>query len=252
VKYAVVGHGRMGRAVDAVAASRGHRRHAVLDPRDDGEGAPGIDAASGADVAFEFTQPDAAEENVLALVGAGIPVVCGTTGWSPGDRLAQALAATNTGMVLAPNFSIGVNLFFRIVDHASRLLGGCGLFDPYVQEIHHRGKKDAPSGTARRLVASLLAGDPRLGEVLEGRPDGGLPGGAVQIVSIRAGGEPGSHTVGFDGEFEGIVLEHRSRSREGFALGAVLAAEWLGRRPGLHVFEEVLDDILESRPEEER
>jgi 4-hydroxy-tetrahydrodipicolinate reductase len=252
VKYAVVGHGRMGRATDAVASSRGHRRHALIERPDDGERNAWIAAASGADVAFEFTQPDAAEDNVVALVRAGIPVVCGTTGWTPGERLAQALGATSTGMVLAPNFSIGVNLFFRIVDHASRLLGGCGLFDPYVHEIHHRGKIDAPSGTARRLVASLLEGDRRLGEVVQGSPDGGLPRGAVQVVSTRAGGEPGSHSVGFDGEFEGIVLEHRSRSREGFALGAVLAAEWLGHRPGLHVFEEVLDDILGNRGEEEK
>jgi len=241
----------MGRALDAVASSRGHRRHALLD-RPDGEGrARWIAPAVGADVAFEFTGPAAAEDNVVALVEAGIPVVCGTTGWSPGERLTRVLGAAGTGMVLAPNFSVGVNLFFRVVDHASRLLGACGLFDPYVHEIHHRGKKDAPSGTARRLVASLLEGDPRLGEVLEGSPDGGLPGGVVQVASIRAGGQPGSHTVGFDGEFEQIVLEHRSRGREGFALGAVLAAEWLGRRPGLHLFEEVLDDILRNRAEEE-
>ncbi len=239
MKYALVGFGRMGRAIDGVAASRGHQRLAIA-----GRGWSAAELR-GADVAFEFTRPDVAEAHVIALLEAGIPVVCGTTGWHASPALGAAVVGAAAGVVLAPNFSVGVNLFFRVVDHAARLLGQSGLFDPYVQELHHRGKRDSPSGTARRLAAALVAGDPRRRRVVEGNPAGLLPEDAVQVVSTRAGSEPGSHTVGFDGSDESIVIRHRARSREGFAQGAVLAGEWLGRRPGLHSFEPILEALLD-------
>jgi 4-hydroxy-tetrahydrodipicolinate reductase len=137
-----------------------------------------------------------------------------------------------------------VNLFFRIVDAAARTLGRPGLYDPFVQESHHRGKVDAPSGTARRLAAIVIDADPRFDAVLEGHPEGRIPPGTLQVVSTRAGAEPGTHRVGFDGPHDLIALEHRARGREGLALGAVLAAEWLEGRSGMHGFDEVLDAIL--------
>jgi 4-hydroxy-tetrahydrodipicolinate reductase len=233
----------MGRAVEETAAGRGHACAAIIDPA--GHAAT-LDAndLGGARMAFEFTLPDAAEQNVRALVEGGVSVVCGTTGWAPADDLDAAAKAAGAGCIVAPNFSLGVNLFFRIVDSAARALGKLGLHDPFVHESHHRGKLDAPSGTARRLAEIVIDADPRLEAVLEGHPEGRIPPGRLQVVSTRAGAEPGTHRVGFDGAHDLITLEHRARGREGLALGAVLAAEWLEQRPGLHGFDEVLDGIL--------
>ena len=248
MKYAMIGYGRMGRAVDVQARERGHERVAIVD-LDAPDAQPRIepDRLVQADVAFEFTVAKAAEDNLLALVRAGVSVVCGTTGWEPSAILRTALDASSVGVVLAPNFSVGVNLFFRIVDHAARLLATLGLHDPFIQEAHHRGKLDAPSGTARRLASIVLEADPRLLRVQAGNPpEGALPADTLQVSSTRAGIEPGVHLVGFDGAHDLVTLQHRARGREGFALGAVLAAEWLDRQAprGWHTFESVLSAIL--------
>lgn len=242
MNYALVGPGKMGRAIDRVARQRGHLRVAEL-----GRGATvDRDALGGADVAFEFTRAEAAPANLRALVEAGVATVCGTTGWDLDPGLAQRLQRATSGVVLAPNFSVGVNLFFRLVEHAARLLAPSGLYDPFVLEAHHRAKRDAPSGTARRLAQSLLDSDPRRTRVVAGNPEGRLADDAIQVACVRAGDEPGTHVVGFEGPHERIVLEHRARSRDGFALGAVLAAEWLGQRAGLYRFEDCLEGILDA------
>ena len=251
MRYAVVGYGRMGIAIDEMASSRGHRRGAIVDPaRAESDGIDG-EAVRGCDVAFEFSQPDTAEANVSALAKRGTSVVCGTTGWSPDATLRATVERSGAGVVVAPNFSVGVHLFLRIVEQAAGALCASGLYDPFIQESHHRGKLDAPSGTARRLAAAVLAGDPRRGRIVAGNAEGRLPDDAVSVASTRAGHEAGTHTVGFDGEHDLISLEHRGRGRGGLALGAVLAAEWLGGRAGLHEFEDILGDILVGGANEE-
>ena len=153
---------------------------------------------------------------------------------------------TPKGAVIAPNFSVGVNLFFRITAAAAALLGPAGRHEPYVLEAHHAGKRDVPSGTARQLAQIVVGADPRLESVHEGHPDGLLPRGTLQVVGLRAGHEPGTHVVGFDGAEDTITLTHRARGRGTFAAGAVLAAQWLlaSGRPGIHGFDVVLDDLL--------
>jgi len=225
--YLLVGYGKMGRAIDDIAQARGHRRQGTLDTR---KATPPV--ADGPLVAFEFTDPRAARDNVLALLEAGIHVVCGTTGWQPDARVRQAAESGAVGAVLAPNLSVGVNLFYRAVRTASLTLLGSGLYEAYIVESHHRHKRDAPSGTALRLAE----------QVRDACPDVAPP----PISSLRAGHEPGRHTVGFDGEFDTVELTHRARSRGGFALGAVLAAEWLIGRQGIHDFEPVLEGLLEQ------
>jgi 4-hydroxy-tetrahydrodipicolinate reductase len=243
VKVALVGYGKMGRAIEAVALARGHRVVARVDPS--AEGARRRLEASrlgGAEVAFEFTRPDAAVANVRALLEGGVRVVCGTTGWDASPaRVARWARAGKSAAVLAPNFSVGVLLFQRIVEDAARRLSDTGLFDPYVVEMHHRAKLDAPSGTAARLAAALA--DAWGGAVVEGNAAMPVPPKAVHVASVRAGQETGTHTVGFEGAYDGIVLTHRARSREGFALGAVLAAEWVRKRTGVHGMEKVLDGM---------
>jgi 4-hydroxy-tetrahydrodipicolinate reductase len=248
VKFALVGYGKMGREIEAVARSRGHDLVAIVDPSERGRGVRrriGEAELEGAEVAFEFTAPGSAEQNVLALLGCGVAVVCGTTGFSPDlVALTKATRKAKRAVVLAPNYSLGVNLFFRLVQEAARLLGSTDRFDPYVLEVHHRGKVDAPSGTARRLADLVVEEDPHRWSVHVGVPPGGVPPGAVQVVSVRAGQETGTHTVGFDGEHDRIELTHRARGRGGFAAGAVLAGEWLPGKRGVHGFDRVLQDLF--------
>jgi len=218
----------MGRAVQAQAQARGHVCVAEVDPA---AGDPPLAAGrlGGARIAFEFTAQTAAEENVRALLEGGISVVCGTTGWAPSDTLREIAGQADAGFILAPNFSVGVNLFFRLVDHAARAFAALGLHDPFVHESHHPIIVDA---------------DARLESVVEGHPEGRLAAGSLQVVSTRAGFEPGTHRVGWDGPHELVTLEHRARGREGLALGAVLAAEWLEGRRGIHELDEMLDAVM--------
>ena len=245
MRYAMIGYGRMGQAVDRQAAERGHERVVIVEDGADADAAALTRRLGDARMAFEFTVGSAAESNLLSLIRAEVSVVCGTTGWRPSDALHESIAGSSAGVLIAPNFSVGVNLFFLIAEHAARLLGTADLHDPFIHEAHHRGKQDAPSGTARRLASIVLAADPRLKGVHEGHPEGALPEGTLQVVSTRAGSEPGMHLLGFDGKHDLITVQHRARGREGFALGAVLAAEWLEGKPGLHTFDEVLASMLE-------
>jgi 4-hydroxy-tetrahydrodipicolinate reductase len=235
----------MGQAVDGQATRRGHTRAAALGRA---EASRLADLAGSADVAFEFTAPDAAEANVIALLRANLAVVCGTTGWSATPALERALAESSAGAVIAANFSPGMWAFERLVRRAGGELGRLGLHRPWILEVHHTGKKDAPSGTALGLARVLLDVDPRLARIVAGNADGGLPEDALHVASLRAESEPGTHTVGFDGTLDRITLSHRAAGREGFALGAVLAAEWLRGRRGLHGIEDVMEQLL-SEPE---
>jgi 4-hydroxy-tetrahydrodipicolinate reductase len=230
MNYALVGHGKMGRAIDAAAAARGHRRRIVVD-----RGGK-ITAARfrGVDVAFEFTEPAAARANVLALLAHGIFVVCGTTGWDASDpEIRKAARRAKAGAVIAPNFSVGMNLFYALLEDAARSYLAVGGYDPWIAEWHHRAKRDVPSGTARRLGAIVRTA----------APDGD-GAGEIAIASVRAGHEPGRHVVGFDGPHDAVILSHAARGREGFAEGAVLAGEWIVKRRGIHAFSDVLDDLV--------
>ncbi len=250
MRFAVVGFGRMGREVAAAAERRGHELTAIVDPTFDGPLAHariGRTAPGGAEIAFEFTSPTEAERNVIALLRCGVSVVCGSTGWDPTSRrLEDAVRLAKGGLVVAPNFSIGMHLFSMIVSEAARLFGAAGLHDPWVLETHHRGKVDAPSGTARLLARLILTADGRFTSVQEGNPEGPIAPGALHVASVRAGHEPGTHCVGFDGEHDAVTLSHRTRGRSGLALGAVLAAEWLVGRRGRHGFGEVVGDLLHA------
>jgi 4-hydroxy-tetrahydrodipicolinate reductase len=251
MKYALVGSGRMGQAIEIEAGRRGHLKVGEFDPgRAGGSTSTPLEPSllGQPEVVFEFTEPSAAESNLVTLLQAGIPVICGTTGWNPSPALDAALSAGQAGAIVAPNFSIGMSLFSRLVREAGRMLATAGLHRPWVFEEHHTGKKDAPSGTARHLAELVMEVDSRMRAVQEGNPADRLPEDALQVVSLRSGSEPGTHTVGFDGEYDRITLTHRARSRSGFAIGAVFAAEWLIGKTGLHRFEDVVDSLLD-RPE---
>jgi 4-hydroxy-tetrahydrodipicolinate reductase len=220
-RVALVGMGRMGRALDQLAHERGLEVVARLDHGD----AISRDALRGADVAIEFTTPDAVVGNLFALVEAGCPVVVGTTGWYAQLPVVTELVRERDGALLwAPNFSIGVNLFHEIVARAAAIMKGAEGFDVHMVETHHAAKKDAPSGTAGSLAR---AAQRELGR-------------EVPITSVRAGSVPGTHELLFDAPFETIRLEHVARDRRVFADGALAAARWLVGRRGVFTMRDVL------------
>jgi len=227
MKIAIVGYGKMGRMIEGVAASRGHDVVARFDI-DNNRNGEGLRAENlnGVDVAVEFSTPETAVENLRRLIGLRIPAVVGTTGWYARlDEIKQLAANHNSPLVYGANFSVGMNLFLRIVREASALFARHGQYDPFLVEAHHKFKKDAPSGTAL-LIASQLR------EIYGER--------APEAVALRAGHIPGTHEVGFDSEADTITLTHTARSREGFAAGAVLAAEKIVNKQGVYEFSELL------------
>ncbi len=219
-KLAIVGYGKMGRMIEALAPEYGFSIHARVDMNDD------IQVAQGSEVAIEFSTPEAAVGNIERLASMGIPVVVGTTGWLPEmNRVRASIAAHGTGLVWSPNFSIGVNVFSRLVKEAAKLLADEPQYGAWAWEIHHNTKKDAPSGTLIKLVGEMkTAGYER----------------AIDVGSNRAGAHPGTHEVGFDSAADTITLRHSARSREGFARGALKAAQWVVGKKGVFEFGEVL------------
>jgi 4-hydroxy-tetrahydrodipicolinate reductase len=231
MRIALLGYGKMGRLVEQLALREGW----VVDPKldvEDNPGGRGITQTSmrGVDVAVDFSQPDAVVPNIEAAARARVNLVVGTTGWlNERARVEQLVGASGIGLVYGANFSVGMNLFFAIAEHAARLIGKAPQYDPYLAEEHHRAKKDAPSGTALSLLDLM-------------RPY--LKNPNPGIASIRAGHIPGTHTIGFDSEADTIVLEHRARSRQGFAEGALLAVRWIAGKQGVHDFRDIFPEIL--------
>jgi 4-hydroxy-tetrahydrodipicolinate reductase len=221
-RVALVGMGKMGRAIDRLAEERGVPVVARLDRGD----AIDRESLGGADVAIEFSEPGAAVGNIDACVAAGCPVVVGTTGWWDALPRVERDARAAGGRVLwAANFSLGVNVMLGLVAEAGRLLRDAGM-DAHLIETHHAQKKDAPSGTAIALASAT--------ESTLGRP--------VPITSVRVGSVPGLHELVFDGPFEQLRLVHDARDRRVFAEGALAAARWLAarREPGVYTMRDVL------------
>jgi 4-hydroxy-tetrahydrodipicolinate reductase len=219
IKLAIIGDGKMGRAVAALAPDAGFDIVARLGAAD--VAAAGVTAAllNGATIAIEFTEPAAAATNVRQCLAAGCAVVCGTTGWDAERlRIEEELRGGAGALLWAPNFALGVHVFARIAEYATRLVAQAGAgFDIHLSETHHKAKLDAPSGTARLLA------------------DRATPawGSDIPVTSIRTGTVPGTHAFTFDAPFEQITLEHVARDRRVFAAGALHAARWLVGRRGV-------------------
>jgi 4-hydroxy-tetrahydrodipicolinate reductase len=231
MKIALLGYGKMGKLVETIALREGWEIGPKLDIQDNAHGS-GItpESMAGVNVAIEFSQPDAVLANVEAAARAGINIVLGTTGWTDRyDTVEKIVQDSGIGLVYGANFSLGMNLFFEIVSHAARVVGMTPQYEAYVHEEHHSAKKDAPSGTALSLLDLI-------------RPHLNNPNPSV--TSVRAGRIPGTHVIGFDSEADSILLEHRARSRQGFAEGAVLAARWITGKKGIYDFRKVFREIV--------
>ena len=219
LNIALIGYGKMGQMVGQTAASHSLDVVCILDPVGANRG-----KIADADVCIEFSQPDAVLDNIRLCAEANKPIVIGTTGWY--DRLEEARAlveAADIGLIYGSNFSIGVNLMFKIVQRAAELFKDFSVYDPFLEEAHHKFKMDAPSGTAislRKIIANEYGRD-------------------VPTASTRAGYIPGTHTAGFDSEVDTLTITHTARSRAGFAEGAIVAAKWIAKRKGFYEFPEI-------------
>ena len=221
MKIALIGYGKMGHIIESIAIERGHEIVCVID-KDNVEDFNSAAFAS-ADVAIEFTTPQTAEANILRAWAAGVPVVSGTTGWNIEATRLEAIRQ-KAGLMWSSNYSIGVNLLFALNKQLAKFMEAYPNYTPHMTEVHHIHKLDAPSGTAKTLQEAI--GDERLA--------------LADIESIREGEVPGIHTVTWDSEVDTITISHSAKSRKGFALGAVIAAEWMRGKTGWHEFSEVI------------
>jgi len=230
MKIALIGNGAMGKLVTAEATAAGDEVATIVTSKErDLNPNQLADKIHGHDVAIDFSVGDAVLRNIEACALAGVPLVEGTTGWKAHEATARQIVNEHSAaLVYGANFSIGVNLFYRIAERAAALFASVDGYAPFIEEAHHMRKRDAPSGTALQLRESLAK---HLG------PD-------IPTASTRAGYIPGTHRVGFDSEADQILLVHTARSRKGFASGALLAAHWLPGKTGVFEFGEVIEELV--------
>lgn len=233
MKLALIGYGAMGKLIHSLAENKNHEIAVIIDETDADSSAEDLaEKLKTAEAAIDFSTAEVVEKNVRACVAAEIPLVEGTTGWHHRrEEIERFINANNGAFVFGANFSVGVNLFYRITDYASELFAKFDDYETFIEERHHSRKKDAPSGTALKLkdiVAKHIRED-------------------FSVAATRAGAIPGTHIVGFDASADTVELTHTARSREGFASGAILAAEWIVGKKGFYEFTDVMDEILTQK-----
>jgi 4-hydroxy-tetrahydrodipicolinate reductase len=240
MKIALIGYGKMGKTLEKIAVSRGHE--VVL--RIDVDNRQDFDRLPEADVAIEFTRPESAVLNLEKCIVAGVPVVCGTTGWlSEYDRVSALCQAEESAFFYASNYSIGVNIFFEINRRLAAMMDGYPMYDVAMTEIHHTQKLDAPSGTAITLAEGIFQNMARKTNWVcptEGSEAPEKAASDLEITAKRIDPAPGTHTVRYDSPIDTIEITHTAHSREGFATGAVLAAEWLADKRGVFSMKDML------------
>jgi 4-hydroxy-tetrahydrodipicolinate reductase len=227
---AIVGCGKMGRLSEQLAPEYGFEVRAKF-TRENNLHDAGVSRESlrGVDVAAEFTTPDSAPDNLRRLASLGINTICGTTGWVEHlPAVHESILSAGTGLVYSANFSVGVNVFLQTVARAAAFFAKYPEYEAWGWEIHHSAKKDAPSGTLKKLAEEIrAAGYER----------------ALTLTANRAGAHPGTHEIGFDSAADTITLRHTARSREGFARGALRAARWVAGKRGVFEFREILREL---------
>lgn len=230
MKLALLGFGAMGKLIAARAADAGMTVVATLTSRDNLRGDALAAAIAPADVVIDFSVAAAVIENVRAAMSAKRPIVIGTTGWNDSLAEAKQIVTTTAGgaMVFGANFSVGVNIFYRIAAQASAMMSRVEGYEAFIEEQHHSRKKDAPSGTALKLKSIV---DSAIGK-------------DVAVAATRAGHITGTHRLGFDSRVDQILLTHAARNREGFADGALVAAKWILGKRGVFEFDAVMDDLM--------
>ena len=234
MRIALIGYGKMGHEIEAAALEQGETIVATFDV-----GNP-VDVASlsEADVCIEFSTPQTVLQNIRVAIQAKKDIVVGTTGWY-GQLPEIAALVKDSGLLYSPNFSIGVNMMFRLAATAAEMMNNVSAYDPFIHEWHHRQKADSPSGTALKLAEILLSKVERKKTLVTARVDGKIDPGALHVSSTRVGTMPGTHIVGFESDADSLEIKHVAKSRRGFALGAVRAAQWLKGKKGVYTMDDV-------------
>jgi 4-hydroxy-tetrahydrodipicolinate reductase len=235
----IIGYGRMGKTIERLAKERGHKVSYISDIDN-----PLTESSDVGDtqVFIDFSIQQTVKNNSMVAAKMGIPIVQGTTGWM--DEFDDICAIENLSMLYSPNFSLGVHLFHRIAEYSAKLFGAVKSYDCYLHEFHHTGKADSPSGTALSLANVLIQNLPDKNTVLSDKSQGKVSPDALHVSSTRSGRIPGIHEIGFDSDFDAITLKHSAHSRDGFAFGAVRAAEWMKDKQGIYDMKAFMNDIL--------
>jgi len=230
MKIALLGYGKMGKVIERIALERGHEIVLRKGSND------AFDGLADADVAIDFSIPDAAAGNISACLNGNIPVISGTTGWLEHYHdMAQLCEDKNGAFIYGSNFSLGVNIFFELNKQLAKMMGNLKQYKVSIEEIHHTQKLDAPSGTAISLAKDIINYTDYAGWAI-----GNPKEDDIFIDAKRVEGVPGTHTVNYDSDIDSIAITHTAHSREGFALGAVVAAEWIVGKTGIYSMKDVL------------
>jgi len=231
MRIALFGYGKMGKMIEQVALSRGHEIVAKIDV---GSDSPDFKAI---DVAIDFSMPSAAFENISQCLENEVPIISGTTGWLENYNKAVSLCEEKKGaFIYASNFSLGVNVFFELNEYLARMMNSLKDYSISLEEIHHTQKLDAPSGTAITLAEGIISNSDYSDWELDGEDEAKIP-----ITSKRIGLTPGTHTINYENKIDAIEIKHTAHNREGFALGAVIAAEWILEKTGVFTMKDVLN-----------
>jgi len=243
---ALIGYGKMGQMVRRFAEAKGHTITAVVDPiGGDCERELTAEILSGAEVCIDFTCPQTAVANIQQMAALGKNMVIGTTGWyNQMDAVKRIVAEHRVGLIWSGNYSIGVNVLFRIVGSAARMLNNFPDYDVLGHEFHHKGKADSPSGTAVLLGKILIDNLDRKERLVTDKLDRKIEPDEIQFSSTRGGSIPGTHLVMFDSPADTIEIRHTARGREGFAAGAVMAAEFIHGKKGFYSIDDLMDEVI--------
>lgn len=231
MKIALLGYGKMGKVIERIALERGHE---IVLRKSGKDGFEGLELA---DVAIDFSIPDAAVGNITTCLNNNVPVISGTTGWLENyDKMVSLCQEKNGAFIYGSNFSLGVNIFFQLNDYLAKIMAKTGQYKVAMEEIHHTQKLDAPSGTAITLAKGIIDNSDYSSWALENAKNDEILIDAKRIENV-----PGTHSVFYNSEVDTIEIKHIAHNREGFALGAVVAAEWIQGKKGVFTMKDVLD-----------
>ncbi|MBU0616034.1 MAG: 4-hydroxy-tetrahydrodipicolinate reductase [Nanoarchaeota archaeon] len=251
MKIAIIGYGGMGRMIESIAKDKGIQVASIVDPMCKQDGVfceINKESMKGVDVAIDFTLPANIMDNIKRYCELKVNAVIGTTGWYDHvDEVKEMVKEAGIGFLWSSNFSVGVNIYFKIIEEAAKLINKVDDYDVWAYELHHHNKADSPSGTAKTLSQILISNIDRKTAIVDEKLDRKIKDNEIHFASVRGGAVNFEHTIGFDSEADCITIKHAARSRQGYALGAVLAAKWLFKKKGYFVMDDFLQSLLEAK-----
>ena len=250
MNIAIIGYGKMGREIERLAKDRGINIVSIIDSNDPNAQYREIndESLNGADVCIDFTHPSSILENIKKTAALGKNMVVGTTGWyDQAGEVKKIVEEAGTGLIWSGNFSIGVNIFFKIIEDSAKIIDKFDDYDIFVHEFHHNQKADSPSGTAAMIGKILIGNIQRKSKIVTEEVKRRIEPNELHISSTRAGKIFGTHIVGFDSDADSIELKHTAKGRQGFASGAVMAAEWINGKKGFYGINAMLGNLINSR-----